>query len=1317
MPTTTQFWHVAVLVAIVVMYGGHARADLCFAHDECSPGFYCDTQHDCWACADCFYYNDPIVHGTCDVRCEVTVSSPTASTSSTSSWLFTTTEPEPDPNCVPSCFCDGGELYCFSIHELDTLANISTHFHFLDLSSMGLTEVPPSVYKFTQLTYLDVSRNTISELPDALFGNLTNLEQLFVYDNLLSSLPGNMFTGNLRLLDAEQNLLLELPSTIGQAFNLNVLVLDNNLLESLPDEFTTLPNITYLSLAHNLISVLPERFGSLTSLRGHLRLQNNLLTVLPESMGNLTGVRDLSLWSNFLSELPDEFVNMKHLETADFDGNKLEHLPDNLPQLTKLSVLLLESNQLTQVNGSALAGMPHLKHLALGNNFLTSLEGDFLSLQALDLDANLFVAWPLVRGTKLASLDLSGNAITSVPTGSDDRVVLPQLRLLRVGFNALPTLNVSTFQATRLAWLDVQHNNLTTLAGLETAPGLLRLDVRNNALTQLPEHIEHLSRLQFVSFQNNAIEQADQLETLPLLSVDMSGNRLTRLPKLRLDLLLTLSASSNAISTLDLFDGTNVSVVPLSTLLLANNPSVCTLGVDPNGRKGLACDCAPGYVGITSCAPIDEVLPFVPPDIAIAGKTYTVRISPSSGIPGNQIACIKTIDHDGQCKMSFDPVSGQLNMTFPGLDSPKGRPHGVRLTWPGSPAAFEVQVVEEAFTTVGVDRGRLQGAVGAMFSYMVPLVVPNFEIPTNVTYQIVSDAPLPRGLALDPRSGMLEGRPAAPTRSINLDIVAYESFSLMSEVVTSVSLDVIECYDSTSGHTDGDDVPGSCHAGTCVLDNDPYDGVFECKCPKTATGKRCELVLAETDAVATLTQDGLQNGLIAFGVILGVLILGVIGYYWFRSYDRRKTYHIFISYRVASELRMAERSFWKLQQRFLSTSHRVRVFWDKARLAEGVDWEQGFTTGLRRSCMFLPLISKHTLDSVIRRQAEGQPDHFVKEIELAIHYARKNRLIILPVLVGSAGEGGKPFERLSLREYVGRLPQPVEQMLKVQGLFLETPKLTQSDYDFIVRTLDQRAWQDRKDSLELISHWHAPKDDVNFLFGENHREVARTPCKVVDDDCDGEAGQEQEQEQEEDLVLTLKTPFTKAVMKWMHVVAELYEEQNHRGLTNPQHDAMNKLLTQLEAVRGEVEPLLRDHAKFRVRSATEHRLQRAFRRRQRAKKPQLQPELGPCEPRPRRFRVRGLLAMLRPKKSSRLAPAAAYDASAGASAMSAQPMQVNQSLTLDLGDDDEEGQAVVETPPNIVPATGGREADTVTLHGPGGRGDASDVWLETSTEL
>ena len=62
----------------------------------------------------------------------------------------------------------------------------------------------------------------------------------------------------------------------------------------------------------------------------------------------------------------------------------------------------------------------------------------------------------------------------------------------------------------------------------------------------------------------------------------------------------------------------------------------------------------------------------------------------------------------------------------------------------------------------------------------------------------------------------------------------------------------------------------------------------------------------------------------AYAVPVGVGLLSVLLLWLYLRHDRRKLFHIFISYRVATDAALAKTLSFKLQQKFLSTGHRVR---------------------------------------------------------------------------------------------------------------------------------------------------------------------------------------------------------------------------------------------------------------------------------------------------------------------------------------------------------------------------------------------------------
>ena len=106
----------------------------------------------------------------------------------------------------------------------------------LNLSDLGLTELPASIFELSDLEKLELSNNHLSSLPE-LIGNLVNLEILTAGRNQLSFLAESI--GNLKklfILDVSRNQLSSLPRTLKRLNNLQRLDLyDNPLLKIPPD--------------------------------------------------------------------------------------------------------------------------------------------------------------------------------------------------------------------------------------------------------------------------------------------------------------------------------------------------------------------------------------------------------------------------------------------------------------------------------------------------------------------------------------------------------------------------------------------------------------------------------------------------------------------------------------------------------------------------------------------------------------------------------------------------------------------------------------------------------------------------------------------------------------------------------------------------------------------------------------------------------------------------------------------------------------------------------------------------------------------------
>jgi Leucine-rich repeat (LRR) protein len=124
----------------------------------------------------------------------------------------------------------------------------------LNLSGLGLTELPPEIGQLTELQTLDLSNNELQSLP-AEIGQLRNLRQLELQNNQLN----------------------ELPPQIGQLNNLQALFLGTNELEVFPDELWGLRNLLQLHLQDNSIYYPPMEIGRMPKLE-RLELGGNPLS-------------------------------------------------------------------------------------------------------------------------------------------------------------------------------------------------------------------------------------------------------------------------------------------------------------------------------------------------------------------------------------------------------------------------------------------------------------------------------------------------------------------------------------------------------------------------------------------------------------------------------------------------------------------------------------------------------------------------------------------------------------------------------------------------------------------------------------------------------------------------------------------------------------------------------------------------------------------------------------------------------------------------------------------------------------------------------
>ncbi|CAN6310931.1 unnamed protein product [Urochloa humidicola] len=197
------------------------------------------------------------------------------------------------------------------------------------IASQGLHQgaVPEEVwYCGPSVRILDASNNCIKEIPHKISA-LKSLNKLLLTANDIDdeniSWEGLSCLQKLLNLSLSQNRLVSMPSTLGTLTSLRELRIANNRLDSLPIEIGSLKLLQILIANNNRITALPSSIGDCESLT-EVDLSSNLLTELPEAFGKLCNLKVLHLRNNGLTSLPSTlFKKCTQLITLDLHGTEI----------------------------------------------------------------------------------------------------------------------------------------------------------------------------------------------------------------------------------------------------------------------------------------------------------------------------------------------------------------------------------------------------------------------------------------------------------------------------------------------------------------------------------------------------------------------------------------------------------------------------------------------------------------------------------------------------------------------------------------------------------------------------------------------------------------------------------------------------------------------------------------------------------------------------------------------------------------------------------------------------------------------------------
>jgi SpoVK/Ycf46/Vps4 family AAA+-type ATPase len=168
----------------------------------------------------------------------------------------------------------------------------------LDLSGLGLYQIPPELAELTTLTELSISGNRIKTLP-GFIGKLTSLERLDISHNKFSILPKEMVhLSALKTLNLSYNKFTELPEYLEKLTALETLEDAGNKIPALPEDIYALTEPKELNLFGHC-----ERIVELTGNKGlnkvFFKLAHPHISFVAKKL-NLTSIQAV-LFSHLLS--------------------------------------------------------------------------------------------------------------------------------------------------------------------------------------------------------------------------------------------------------------------------------------------------------------------------------------------------------------------------------------------------------------------------------------------------------------------------------------------------------------------------------------------------------------------------------------------------------------------------------------------------------------------------------------------------------------------------------------------------------------------------------------------------------------------------------------------------------------------------------------------------------------------------------------------------------------------------------------------------------------------------------------------------------
>ncbi|KAH8372180.1 hypothetical protein KR093_010472 [Drosophila rubida] len=339
-------------------------------------------------------------------------------------------------NCPPGCQCDDNTLVVqCGEGQLDVLPiALNPSIQRLVIKNNKIKTIDSSIQFYAELTFLDLSQNHLMTIPQRTFAYQKKLQEVHLNHNKIGQISNKTFIGlsAVTVLNLRGNLISELhQGTFAPLLKIEELNLGENRIGYLdPKAFDGLKQLRILYLDDNALTAVPDPvlLQAMPSLAELFLGMNSLMTLQPGAFQDLKGLTRLELKGASLQNVShDSFRGLAELRALDLSDNRLARIPTlALSQLLRLEQLSLGQNDFELVGEGAFVGLKQLKRLEISGALRLKrvLSGAFAAnanLETLNLSANKMLV-ELQEGAlsglpHLRHVVLKANALTTLAEG------------------------------------------------------------------------------------------------------------------------------------------------------------------------------------------------------------------------------------------------------------------------------------------------------------------------------------------------------------------------------------------------------------------------------------------------------------------------------------------------------------------------------------------------------------------------------------------------------------------------------------------------------------------------------------------------------------------------------------------------------------------------------------------------------------------------------------------------------------------------------------------------------------------------------------